>query len=147
MFLPRRDQALHQKQSVRVPTERSQNSSEPAPAQVFEESLHSRVSADHRELVLDGLRDGELGAEVLEAGDFPVEIEVRRRWRVLNRRLGDARDKARRRRRRRRKGKERGREREERLVEVERVEGEVTVRGFGFEGEEGTVVLLENRSR
>lgn len=30
---------------------------------------------------------------------------------------------------------------------MERVEGEVTVRGFGFEGEEGTVVLLENRSR
>ena len=31
---------------------------------------------------------------------------------------------------------------------MERVEGEVTVRGFGFgfEGEEETVVLLENRS-
>lgn len=114
--------------------ERSQNSSEPAPAQAFEELLHSRVPVDHRELVLDGLRGGELGAEALEARDFPVEIEVRRRWRVLYRRGGDAREKKRRRRWRRRKGRERGREREERqrqrLVEVERVEGEVRIRSF-----------------
>lgn len=63
-----------------------------------------------------------------------MEIEVRRRWRVLYRRGGDAREKKRRRRWRRRKGRERGREREERqrqrLVEVERVEGEVRIRSF-----------------